>query len=1101
MPRGAPGDHPGAGGDQVDALGGQGVVRTGPDGKHVGDRQDTGFAGRPVGAGRDLVGAEPGRVGGGRGDDHRARAAGRGDRSGQRRVTARQGHRDRDHPGPCLGRLLQRLHDQSRARPAARVGAAQGQDPRARGDPRQARPVPAGSGDQPGQERTVSDAVVTGRTLGGDPAAEPGGARLDTGVDQRDGHARTRAVPVHPVQVEALARPVLLLRLLTGGGSARHVLALAPGVRVERGGHGGQFLALLPVGRRRARGVRRRGRHRGRRLGRNGRGQQQGGGQQQSGGARTGQQAGGPAGGRPHREAAFGAAATVTTSSGTRMRRSSSVGAASELSRPACRCDHRLDHLAGQARVAEGAVPGQRLEVLLEQRPGAGPALVTHARGLGAHDGDQFLGGVVGEGDPAREPGGQARVGAEEALHLVGVAGHDDDHLVTVVLHQLQQRVHRFLAEVGALAARGEGVRLVDEQHAAAGPFEDLPGELGGVADVAADQVGAGRLDELAPLQDAELGQDLPVEAGDGGLAGAGRTGEDEVMADRGHRQSGGGPVAGGGDEVDQVRDVALHLGQADHVSEAGQRVVLRYGVLCRLRGGAGGDVLRQQQPQVALADLLLGGEPDRLSVHHLLEHPARRTAVAEAGVARHRPEVLGERRRGPLAQLVLVLAAHGLHDRDQFGHRVVLELDGPREAGGQTRVGAEEGLHLAGVAGRDHHHVVAVVLHQFQDGVHRLAAEVGAAVAAVRGQRVRLVDEQHAAERPLEGLAGLDRGTADDLRDQVGAGDLHQVPAAQRAQLGQDRPVQAGDRRLAGAGRTREDQVPAHRWRRHAELFAALGELGQVDQGAHLLLDVLQAYQRVQGAERAVRAVRRRRVRGAGAGRVGVLGTAGAPGVPLAVARAVQALHGEPFAGRRLHQAAALVLPGEAVHDRDGRGGLHPEAVLGAAGDLAAAERGERALVEQESVALGAVHRGAVGGQLAAPGDHHALLAGHLDTEVADGDVAAVLHDQAAGGGVGDPAARQVEGAAGGHAHARARRPDDLAVLDAATGVLGRHDAVAGGLHQTGPAQQRVGAAAYGDRGRAADHLQAVQLGRRVLLQEQPGLLAVADRQACQGR
>lgn len=218
-----------------------------------------------------------------------------------------------------------------------------------------------------------------------------------------------------------------------------------------------------------------------------------------------------------------------------------------------------------------------------------------------------------------------------------------------MVLHQLQQGVHGLLAEVGTAPARGEGVRLVDEQHAATGPFEDLTGELRGVADVAADQVGAGRLDQLAPVEHPELGQDLPVEAGDGGLAGTGRAREDQVVAERGDRESGSRAVAGRGDEVDQVGDLALHLGETDHVAETGQRVVGRNGGVGGRRRGGGGDVLRQQEPQIVLTDLLLLGEADRLSVHHLLEHPARGTAVAEAACPVASPRsARPERRRCP---------------------------------------------------------------------------------------------------------------------------------------------------------------------------------------------------------------------------------------------------------------------------------------------------------------------------------------------------------------------------------------------------------------------------------------------------------------------
>ena len=69
-------------------------------------------------------------------------------------------------------------------------------------------------------------------------------------------------------------------------------------------------------------------------------------------------------------------------------------------------------------------------------------------------DQHQLVGRVVLELERLGEPGGQAGVGVQEVEHLVGVAGDDDGDLVAVVLHQLDQRVDRLLAEVGTAAGR-----------------------------------------------------------------------------------------------------------------------------------------------------------------------------------------------------------------------------------------------------------------------------------------------------------------------------------------------------------------------------------------------------------------------------------------------------------------------------------------------------------------------------------------------------------------------------------------------------------------------------------------------------------------------
>ncbi len=298
-----------------------------------------------------------------------------------------------------------------------------------------------------------------------------------------------------------------------------------------------------------------------------------------------------------------------------------------------------------------------------------------------ADDRDQLVGGVVGELDAAREAGGQARVGGEERLHLLGVAGDDDDHLVAVVLHQLQQGVHGLPAEVVAgRLARGEGVRLVDEQHTAQGPFEDLAGQLRGVAHVAADEIGAGHLDELAARQHAQGREEFAVEPGDRGLAGARRAGEDEVVAEAGHRESGGLALLGGRDQVDEVGDVPLDRVESDQRVQPAERVVAGVDRVRSVGGGAGrllADVLRQQQGEVLLGDVGERGQPYRLPVHHLLEHLPRGTAVAETGVLRYPLEVHREGVAGLVGERVLVAHTHALHDLHQLRHRVVLELDG----------------------------------------------------------------------------------------------------------------------------------------------------------------------------------------------------------------------------------------------------------------------------------------------------------------------------------------------------------------------------------------------------------------------------------------
>ena len=175
--------------------------------------------------------------------------------------------------------------------------------------------------------------------------------------------------------------------------------------------------------------------------------------------------------------------------------------------------DRLLEDVAHEAAVAEADRPRRR-----HQRPQPGgdvggdgePRLLRDQ----VEDRDQLVGVVVGEGERLGEPRRQPGVGLEEPLHLSRVAGHDHHHLVAVVLHQLEQRGHRLVPEVAARVGRDQRVGLVDEQHAAGGLVELRGGARRGLADVLADQVGAGDLDEVTVGEHLELG----VDAGKGSV-------------------------------------------------------------------------------------------------------------------------------------------------------------------------------------------------------------------------------------------------------------------------------------------------------------------------------------------------------------------------------------------------------------------------------------------------------------------------------------------------------------------------------------------------------------------------------------------------------
>ena len=189
----------------------------------------------------------------------------------------------------------------------------------------------------------------------------------------------------------------------------------------------------------------------------------------------------------------------------------------------------------------------------------------------------------------AVEAGFQARVGVDELVHQAVVASDDDDEVLAVILHGLQERVDGLQTEV-VFGFGVQAVGLVDEQHAAECALDHLRRLGGRLSHVARDQTGAVHLHQMTLGKDAQGAVDAGHHARDGGLAGAGIAGKHHVqrhvhgfqavlLAQLVHR-----------DHVDQVVDLALDAVQAD------QRVQLRLQIL---------DVLHGQR---LLLRILLGG-------------------------------------------------------------------------------------------------------------------------------------------------------------------------------------------------------------------------------------------------------------------------------------------------------------------------------------------------------------------------------------------------------------------------------------------------------------------------------------------------------------
>mmetsp|Transcript_29238 Transcript_29238/g.83586 ORF Transcript_29238/g.83586 Transcript_29238/m.83586 type:complete len:650 (-) Transcript_29238:1219-3168(-) len=282
------------------------------------------------------------------------------------------------------------------------------------------------------------------------------------------------------------------------------------------------------------------------------------------------------------------------------------------------------------------------------------------------------------------------------------------------------------------------------------------------------------------------------------------------------HRQARLDHLCGRGPEVFvQHRRVLRLVGLALVVRQAA-----RHGADARLHGVAHG-------PAVALVLRLLaflqaiaapGGEADGLLVGR---------------------QVLGHRQ-------LLLLELH-LPDLREFAARIVLEEEGERDAGFEAGVALEELLHLVGVASADDDHRLALVLHLLDQRVDGLLAE---AVLVPLHERVRLVQEEHAAERLLNPVLRLVGRLPDVLGHEVRAAHLvknglvvlaapceHPIALARwlldRAKGHQELPDDAGNDGLARPRIAQEAHVEALALQRLEPLL--LAQLRKLHRGEHL--------------------------------------------------------------------------------------------------------------------------------------------------------------------------------------------------------------------------------------------------------------------------
>ena len=151
-----------------------------------------------------------------------------------------------------------------------------------------------------------------------------------------------------------------------------------------------------------------------------------------------------------------------------------------------------------------------------------------------AEDFAEIVGAIAGKIDGLGKTSGKAGIGVDEAAHFVGIAGDDHHDAVAVVLHEFQQRVDRFPAEISARSGRArKRIGFVDEENAIQRLVALLQHFGRGLPDKAGDDVGAVNLDQMPDAQRPQRAIDISERARDLGLADAGRPGEHHVQAER----------------------------------------------------------------------------------------------------------------------------------------------------------------------------------------------------------------------------------------------------------------------------------------------------------------------------------------------------------------------------------------------------------------------------------------------------------------------------------------------------------------------------------------------------------------------------------------
>ena len=144
-----------------------------------------------------------------------------------------------------------------------------------------------------------------------------------------------------------------------------------------------------------------------------------------------------------------------------------------------------------------------------------------------------------------------------------------------MIFHRFQQGFDSFPAIV-IFPSGGERIGLIDEQYASKRRGNHFLCLNCGLTDIACNQPGTVRFDQLSFFQSADRGIKLSHKTGDGGLAGTGVSHEDHVHGHRRYRKFVIGSKLADLDEIDQALDIFFYFLQADESIQLLQQFLLR---------------------------------------------------------------------------------------------------------------------------------------------------------------------------------------------------------------------------------------------------------------------------------------------------------------------------------------------------------------------------------------------------------------------------------------------------------------------------------------------------------------------------------------------